>query len=61
MPNRARGPTFSYDPRLRRAARREHWIPLDPEGGDLRSRAVSSATIAAAQDKELREIEDVAR
>lgn len=38
MENSRRGPTFSADPGEWRDGQREHWIPLEPEGGDLHER-----------------------
>jgi len=38
MENSRRGPTFSADPGGWREGRREHWIPLDSDGGDLQER-----------------------
>ena len=36
--NRRRPPCFSVDPTLDRQVRRERWIPLEDDGGDLRPR-----------------------
>jgi hypothetical protein len=36
--NRTRPPCFSIDPTLQRQVRRERWIPLTDDGGDLRPR-----------------------
>lgn len=36
--HRNRPPSFSIDPTLQRQVRRERWIPLTDDGGDLRPR-----------------------
>lgn len=38
MEHSRRGPTFSADPGAWRDGQREHWIPLDSDGGDLHER-----------------------
>jgi hypothetical protein len=47
---RNRPPCFSIDPTLHRQARRERWIPLTDDGGDLRPRRAVEDPESAARD-----------
>jgi hypothetical protein len=49
--NRTRPPCFSIDPTLQRQVRRERWIPLTDDGGDLRPRRGVEDPESAARDE----------
>jgi hypothetical protein len=49
--HRTRPPSFSIDPTLDRQVRRERWIPLSDDGGDLRPRRGVEDPEAAAREE----------